>query len=181
MRGYYSCSLPLLWQTQDPSPSIVPLYPRWKHTTTLRTVIISIIHIISNWVIICIIYFLIIIAIICIYAVIFVLIHYNNYNYYTYYTTYTPFFNCRMVGIGWLSYRVRAWLQETRSLCHPHSKYSRKTSCSPRRRHRDHSVPPAQRVWWCTRRPQAGLRRRLQNVVRQLVGFGMVQVYVING
>ncbi len=29
------------------------------------------------------------------------------------------FFICRMVGIGWLSDRVRAWLQETRSLCNP--------------------------------------------------------------
>ncbi len=39
----------------------------------------------------------------------FCLMYYNNCKYYMHYTNYTPFFNCRMVGIGWLSYHVRAY------------------------------------------------------------------------
>ncbi len=41
---------------------------------------------------------------------------------------------------GWLSDCVRAWLQEAHSLCHPHSKYSRKTSSGPPQMHNNFSA-----------------------------------------
>ena len=80
----------------------------------------------------------------------------------------------RLAGICGLSSTIRARLQETCSLCHPHSKHSGKTCSCACWRHRNHSVPPAQRLSGRTRRPPAGCRRRMRDVVCQLVGIGMV-------
>jgi hypothetical protein len=65
-------------------------------------------------------------------------IYYSNYCDYAHYVQY------RMIGIGGLSSYVRAWLQETCSLCHPHSKYPAKASCGFSLWHWDHTAPSAQ-------------------------------------
>jgi len=83
-------------------------------------------------------------------------------------------FHYSLVGVGWFSGCVRARLEETCSLCHPHRKYPGKTSCCACWSHWNHSSPPAKRLSGSTRRPQAGCRRRMQDVVCQLVGIGMV-------
>ena len=48
----------------------------------------------------------------------------------------------RLAGICGLSSTIRALLQVTCSLCHPHSKHSGKTCGCACWRHRNHSVPP---------------------------------------
>ena len=85
-----------------------------------------------------------------------------------------------MVGICWLSGGLWAWLQETYPVRHSHSEYPRQTSCSSRWRHRHHTVQPAQHILWRSRRPPDGCWRWMQDVVRQLVGFGMVAGHVMN-
>ncbi len=67
------------------------------------------------------------------------------------------------------------------SLRHPHRTYPSETSGSACQWHWDHSVPHAHLLSGRTRRPQAGCRRRMQDVVCQLGGIGMVPRYVMNG
>jgi hypothetical protein len=57
-----------------------------------------------------------------------------------------------------------------------HSKYTGQTSSCTCRRHWHYhdSAPHAQRIFERSRRPQAGRRRWMPDVVRQLVGIGMV-------
>ena len=86
----------------------------------------------------------------------------------------------RMVGICWLSGGIRAWLQETYPVRHSHSEYPRQASCGSRRWHLHYPVPPAQHISWRSRRPATGCWRWMQDVVRQLVGFGMVPGHVMN-
>ncbi len=85
-----------------------------------------------------------------------------------------------MVGIYRLSGGLWAWLQETYPVRHSHSEYSRQTSCGSRWWHRHHPVPPAQHIFWRSRRPPDECWRWMQGVVRQLVGFGMVAGHVMN-
>ena len=85
-----------------------------------------------------------------------------------------------MVGICWLSGGIQAWLQETYPVRHSHSEYPRQASCGSRRWHRHYPVPPAQHISWRSRRPPTGCWRWMQDVVRQLVGFGMVPGHVMN-
>ena len=56
----------------------------------------------------------------------------------------------------------------------------RQASCGSRRWHRNYPVPPAQHISWRSRRPTTGCWRWMQDVVRQLVGFGMVPGHVMN-
>jgi hypothetical protein len=86
----------------------------------------------------------------------------------------------RMVGICWLSRGLWAGLQETYPVRHSHSVYPRQTSCGSRWWHWHHPVPPAQHIFWRSRRPPAGCWRWMQDVVRQLVGFGMFAGHVMN-
>ena len=159
MLGSYSCSQHLLQLTLDPSPSIVQLFRRWNPTTNLTMLIISIM------------------TIICIIR------HKTYYDDYSYYNCFSLIIAIiaiiliicfRLAGICGLSSTIRARLQETCSLCHPHSKHSGKTCGCACWRHRNHSVPPAKRLSGRTRRPPAGSRRRMRDVVCQLVGIGMV-------
>ena len=85
-----------------------------------------------------------------------------------------------MVGIYRLSGGLWAWLQETYPVRHSHSEYPRQTSCGSRWWHRHHPVPPAQHIFWRSRRPPDGCWRWMQDVVRQLVGFGLVAGHVMN-
>ena len=85
-----------------------------------------------------------------------------------------------MVGVCWISGGVRAWLQETYPVCRSHSEYPGQTSRGACRWHWDYSAPHAQHLSGRSRRPQAGCRRWMPDVVRQLVGIGMVQWPVIN-
>jgi hypothetical protein len=62
----------------------------------------------------------------------------------------------RIVGISWISNCIRARLQEPGSLRHSNSVYSGKTARCTRRRHLDHSIPPAQRLPERTQRPSGG-------------------------
>jgi hypothetical protein len=163
MLVYCSCSLPLLWPTLDPSPSIVPSYQPWKHMTILKmVVIIHIIHII------------LIISIIC------STWHNNNYAYYSFYCNYCWLLSCRMVEICWISGGILAWLQETYPVRRSHSEYPGQTSFGTCWWHWNYSAPNAQRLSWRALRPQAGRRRWVPDVVRQLVGIGMVLWHVIN-
>ena len=166
MRGFCSCSQHLLRLTLDPSPSIVHLFRRWNPTMILTMVIISTM------------------TIICIIR------HKTYYDDYSYYNCFSLIIAIiaiiliicfRLAGICGLSSTIRARLQETCSLCHPHSKHSGKTCGCACWRHRNHSVPPAKRLSGRTRRPPAGSRRRMRDVVCQLVGIGMVPWYVMNG
>ena len=86
----------------------------------------------------------------------------------------------RMVGICRLSGSLWAWLQETCPVRHSHSEHPRQTSCSSRWRHRQNTVPPAQHILWRSLRPPDGCWRWMQDVVRQLVGFGLVAGHVMN-
>ena len=159
MLWFYSCSQHLLQLTLYPIPSIVHLFRRWNPTTILTMVIISIMTIIciishktyyDNYS--CYNCFLFIIAIIAIILIV-----------------------CfRLAGICGLSSTIRALLQETCSLCHPHAKHSGKTCGCACWRHRNHSVPPEKRLSGRTRRPPARSRRRIRDVVCQLVGIRMV-------
>ena len=159
MLVYCSCSLLLLWPTLDPSPSIVPSFQPWKHMMILKMVIICIIHIIA------------------IIAIIALKLRYDNYSHYCNYCWVLSF---RLVGVCWISCGIRAWLQETYPVCRSHSEYPGKTFIGTCRGHRDYSAPHAQYLSWRSRRPQAGRRRWMPNVVRQLVGIGMVPWHVIN-
>ena len=104
--------------------------------------------------------------------------------YYSYYCNYfwIKFWllSCRMVGVCWISSGIRAWLQETCLVRHSHSEYSGQTSCGTCRWHWNCSAPHVKHFFGRSRRPQAGRRRWMPNVVRQLVGIGMVPWHVIN-
>ena len=115
--------------------------------------------------IICIIAIICIIQIMCIIAIILIMSHYFG----------------RMVGISWFQSGIRAWLQETYPVCHSHTEYPGKTSCSTRRWQWNYSAPLAQRLSGRSRWPQAGFGRWMPDVVRQLVGVRMVPGYVMNG
>ncbi len=86
----------------------------------------------------------------------------------------------RMVGICWLSGGLWAWLQETYPVRHSHSEYPRQASCGSRGWHWHHPIPPAQHIFWSSWRQPTGCWRWMQDVVRQLVGFGMVAGHVMN-
>ncbi len=84
--------------------------------------------------------------------------------------------------VGWnLSVPCRIWarLQETNSLGHSYWNYPGKTAGSSRRRQRNRSPPPAQSLSGSARRLPAGFLGRMQDVICQLVGIGMVQRYVM--
>jgi len=92
--------------------------------------------------------------------------------------------NCissRMVGICWLSDRFRARPQETNPLCPANRKYPWQAACDPGRRHWNYSFPVAKALWrlrrfhWPSKEPW----NRLPDVVRQLVGTGMVPWYLL--
>ncbi len=72
-----------------------------------------------------------------------------------------------MVEVGLLADCILAQPQEAGSLCHPYTKHFGKTTSCPRRRHRDYSLLVS--------------TLRLQDVVCQLVGIGMVQGYIMTG
>ena len=114
MLGFYSCSQHLLRLTLDPSPSIVHLFRRWNPTMILTMVIISTM------------------TIICIIR------HKTYYDDYSYYNCFSLIIAIiaiiliicfRLAGICGLSSTIRARLQETCSLRHPHSEHSGET-CS---------------------------------------------------
>ncbi len=153
MLVYCSCSPLLLWQTLDPSPSIVPSFQPWKHMMILKMVIVSIIHIIP------------IIAITCIYW------HYDSY---AYYINYCWLISCRMVGVCWIACGIGAWLQKTYPVRPSHSEYPGQTSFGACRWHRYYPTQHAQRLFGCSRRPEAGRSRWMPDVIRHLVGIGMV-------
>ena len=75
---------------------------------------------------------------------------------------------------------IRARLQETNYLRHSYWKYPGKTAGSSSRRHWNHFPPPAQSLSRSARRPPVGFQGRMQDVVCQLVGIGMVPWHVIN-
>jgi hypothetical protein len=85
----------------------------------------------------------------------------------------------RMVEFGWISDFIWARPQEAGYLRHPNPKYHWKTLPCTGRRYRDYPAPSVHslpgRIW----RPQAGFRRWFSDVVRQLVGYGMVPWYVM--
>ncbi len=85
----------------------------------------------------------------------------------------------RMVKISWLSTRIRARPQKPDSVRHTNTENPGKTVSCTRQRHRDNSTPPAQRLSWRARRPQAGCLQWMPHVVCQLVGIGMVLWYVV--
>ena len=151
-----SCSLLPLWPTLDPSPLIAPSFQPWKHMMILKMVIIRIIHVIS------------------------IKIYYAYYAYYCNYCNYCLWLFCRMVGVCWIPGAIRAWLQETYPVCRSHSEYPGQTSSRTCRGHWHYSAPHAQHLFGRSRRPQAGRGRWMQDVVRQLVGIGMVTWHVIN-
>ena len=162
MLVYCSCSLPLLLPTLDRSPSIVPSFQPWKHMMILTMVIICIIQIIA------------------IIAIMWIKLHYANYAHYTDYLNYCWFISCRMVGVCWISCGIRAWLQETYPVRCSHSEYPGQTSLGACRWHRYYPAQHAQRLFGRSWRPEAGRRRWMPDVVRQLVGIGMVPWPVIN-
>ena len=100
--------------------------------------------------------------------------------YYSYYCNYFWLLSCRMVGVCWISSGIRAWLQETCLVRHSHSGYPGQTFIGACRGHRYYSAPHAKHLFGRSRRPQAGRRRWMPNVVRQFVGIGMVPWHVIN-
>ena len=134
--GFYSCSPHLLRLTLDPSPLIVHLFRRWNPTIILTMVIISAMTIL---------------------CIILNKTYYDNYSYYNCFSliiaiiAITLIICFRLAGICGLSSFVRAQLQETCSPCHPHSKHSGKTCGCACWRHRNQSVPPAQRLSGRTR------------------------------
>ena len=101
------------------------------------------------------------------------------YSYYCNYCNYNSWICCRMVGICWISGGIRAWLQETCPVRHSHSEYPGQTSCGTCRWYWNYSAPHAQHLSGRSRRPQAGRRRWMPDVVCQLVGIGMVPWYVM--
>ena len=109
-----------------------------------------------------------------------IIVFVSNYAYYTYYCNDYLLFCCRMVGFRWISSGIRAWLQETCPVRHSHSKHPGQTSCGTCWRHWNYSPPHAQRLCERSWRPQAGCKRWMPDVVRQLVGTGMVPWHVIN-
>ena len=147
MPVYCSCSLLLLWRTLDPSFFIVPSYQPWKCMMVLKMVIMHIIHIMT---------------------IIGIILHYDNYSYYC---NYCWMLSLRMVGVCWVSCGIRAWLQEAYPVCCSHSEYPGETFLGACRGHWYKSSQPAQHLWGCSRRPQTRCRRRMPNVVRQLVGI----------
>jgi hypothetical protein len=80
----------------------------------------------------------------------------------------------RLVVIWRFPCPIRARLQETNSLRHSYRKYPGKTAGNSSRRHRNHSPSPAQFLSGSARRSPAEFRGRMQDVVCQLVGIGMV-------
>ena len=113
-----------------------------------------------------------IIAIICIY------LHYDNYAYYINHCW--LIIACRMVGVCWIACGIRAWLQKTYPVHRSHSEYPGQTSLGACRWHRYYPAQQAQRLFGRSRRSQAGRRRWMPDVVRQLMGIGMVPWPVIN-
>ncbi len=99
----------------------------------------------------------IIIAIICVYAIIFIIVYYSMYSYFTHYTYYTH--QCYFAG--WLQSvgsRIVYELDYRNPVLHAIPVQSilgklAQSCCSPRRRHRDNSVSPAQRLSGLTRAP----------------------------
>ena len=98
----------------------------------------------------------------------------------TYYTNYCWLISCRMVGVCWIACGIRAWLQKTYPVRRSHSEYPGQTSLGACRWHRYYPAQNAQRLFGRSRRPEAGRRRWMPDVVRQLVGIGMVPWHVIN-
>ena len=87
--------------------------------------------------------------------------------------------HCRLAWFCWFPGPIRARLQETNSLRHPNRQYLGKTARSSCRWHRNNSAPPAQSFRGSARRPPGGVRGRMQDVVCQLVGIGLVPRYVM--
>ena len=88
--------------------------------------------------------------------------------------------NFRLAGICRFPNTIRARLQETSSLRHPHWEYPGETAISSCLWHRNHSTQPAQSFWRSARRLQGGFRGRMQDVVCRFVGFWLVPRYVMN-
>jgi hypothetical protein len=85
----------------------------------------------------------------------------------------------RLAGICRFLGPVQARPQETYSLCHSHLNYPGKTAGRSCRWHRNHSAPPAQSFRGSARWPPGGVWGRMQDVVCQLVGIGLVPRYVM--
>ena len=85
----------------------------------------------------------------------------------------------RMVEFGWISDFIWGRPQEAGFLRHLNPKYHWETLPCPGRRYRDYPAPSAHSLPGRTWRPQAGFRRWLSDVVRKLVGHGMVPWYVM--
>jgi hypothetical protein len=106
--------------------------------------------------------------------------HYYTFAYYSFYCNYCWLLCCRLVGICRISGSIRTWLQKAYTVRRSHSEYPGQTSFGTSRWHWNYSAPNAQRLSGRSRRPQAGRRRWVPDVIRQLVGIGMVPWHVIN-
>jgi hypothetical protein len=85
----------------------------------------------------------------------------------------------RLAGIYRFPGPLLAWLQETNSLRHSRWQYPGKTTCSSCRWHLNHSAQHAQSFSGRAQRPPGGFQGRLQDVVCQFVGFGLVPQYIM--
>ncbi len=108
----------------------------------------------------------------------------ENGNYYCNYLNYTEYMLYslmlfRLAGICRFPSPIRAQLQETNSLRYPCWKYPGKTASSSCRWHWNHSAQHAQSFSRRARRSRGGFRGRKQDVLCQLVGFGLVPRYVM--
>ena len=84
-----------------------------------------------------------------------------------------------MVGVCWIACGIRAWLKQSDPVRRSHLEYPGQTSLGACRWHRYYPAQHAQRLFGRSRRPEAGRRRWMPDVVRQLVGIGMVPWPVI--
>ena len=122
--------------------------------------------------------------------------NYINYDSYTYYGNYTYYDNCMIIiliiyimAIILITPLQVAWSRSVHGLCTSSTTRNLFSTSSPSKEfwenfllcllvalvYWNHSAPPAQRLSGTrARQPQAGCRRRMQDVVCQLVGIGMV-------
>jgi hypothetical protein len=88
-----------------------------------------------------------------------------------------------MAGVCWFPGPgpIRDRLQESNSLRHlpKRRNYPWKTAGGSCRWYLNHAAQPAQSLFKCARRPPGGFWGRMQDVVCQLVGIGMVPRYVM--
>jgi hypothetical protein len=83
----------------------------------------------------------------------------------------------RLAGICRFMGPIQARLQETNSLCRPRWKYPEKTASSSCWWHLNHLEQHTQSFSGRARRLPGGFRGRMQDVICQLVGFGLVLLY----